>query len=223
MKTVQLRDLGLTDYAESLQLQRQLRDDVIADRAPETLLLTEHEPVVTLGRRRDRSGILSPELLAQAGIAVVASERGGHVTYHGPGQLVAYPLLKLRRWDNDLRAYVERLERVAVEFCARYGVDAHGDPERHGVYSARGKIASIGVHVRHWVAMHGIAINVDPNMKHWALIAPCNLPDVDASSIAIESDRCPSMSDAKLAFAAIFAATFDLDYDPESVIDQITA
>jgi lipoate-protein ligase B len=223
MPTIHLRDLGLTEYTQTLHLQRQLRDDVIAGRAPETLLLTEHDPVVTLGRRGDRSGILSPQLLAKAGIDVVASERGGHVTYHGPGQLVAYPILNLRRWDNDLRAYVERLERVAVEFCAGYDVVAHGDPDRHGVYTARGKIASIGVHVRQWVAMHGIAINVDPDMAHWAMIAPCNLPDVEASSIAAESERCPSMPDAKLAFAKIFAATFAIDYDPEPVADQVTA
>jgi lipoate-protein ligase B len=223
MPTIHLHDLGRTDYANALHLQRQLRDDVIAGHAPEALLLTEHEPVVTLGRRGDRSGILSPDLLTQAGIDVVDSERGGHVTYHGPGQLVAWPILNLRRWDNDLRAYVERLERVAVEFCARYGVVAHGDPDRHGVYTARGKIASIGVHVRQWVAMHGIAINVDPNMAHWAMIAPCNLRGVEASSIAAECERCPSMPDAKRVFAEIFAATFGVDYDPEPVTDQVTA
>ena len=223
MSTIHIRDLGLTNYADALHLQRQLRDDVITDRAPEALLLTEHEPVITLGRRGDRSGILSPELLAKAGIDIVDSERGGHVTYHGPGQLVAYPILNLRRWDNDLRAYVERLERVAVEFCARYGVVAQGDPDRHGVYTPRGKIASIGVHVRQWVAMHGIAINIHPDMAHWAMIAPCNLPDVEASSIAAENERCPSMPDAKRAFAEIFAATFGIDYDPEPVTGQVTA
>ena len=136
---------------------------------------------------------------------------------------MAYPILNLRRWNNDIRAYIEQLERTAVAFCTRYGVDAYGDPERHGVYSAVGKIASIGIHVRHWVAMHGIAINVAPNMEHWTLIRPCNLPDIAASSIAIESDRCPSIADAKLAFAEIFAAIFDLDYGPGSVTDQITA
>ena len=223
MTTIHLRDLGRTDYSEALHLQRKLRDDVIAGHTPETLLLTEHDPVITLGRRGDRSGILSQALLRQAKINVIPTERGGDVSYHGPGQLVAYPILDLRRWDADLRAYVERLERSAVEFCARYSVNALGDPNRHGVYTACGKIASIGIHVRQWVAMHGIAINIDPNMEHWALIAPCNLPDVEATSIGAESGRCPSMSDAKQAFADTFAAVFALDYEPLSVGPQITA
>lgn len=215
-RPLRLIDLGRCSYDDAHARQLAVRARVIAGQTPDTLLLAEHDPVVTLGRRGDRSGILSKSALQQAGIEVIQAERGGHVTYHGPGQLVAYPILDLRHWSTDLRRYVERLEQVAVQTLNRFGVEAWGDSEQHGVYTARGKIASVGIHVTHWVTMHGIALNVDPDMRHWRLIAPCNLPDVEATSMALEVRVCPSFVTAQAEFVNQFAAVFDVEPSPSA-------
>ena len=216
-RPLHLIDLGRCSYDDAHAQQLAVRARVIAGQTPDTLLLAEHDPVVTLGRRGDRSGIHSASTLQQAGIEVIPTERGGHVTYHGPGQLVAYPILDLRHWSTDLRRYVERLEQVAVQTLDSFGIEAWGDSEQHGVYTARGKIASVGIHVTHWVTMHGIALNVDPDMGHWRLIAPCNLPDVDATSIALELPDCPSITTVRDQFVKNFAAVFGVE--PSSPAD----
>lgn len=206
-----VRDLGHLAYAEAHAEQLATRDAVRGGDAPDTLLLVEHDPVVTLGRRGDRSGVLSAAALEAAGIPVVPTERGGHVTYHGPGQLVAYPILDLRRHGADLRRYVGALEAAAVDTLAAFGIAARADAERHGVYTAHGKIASVGVHVSRWVTMHGIALNIAPDMAHWALIAPCNLTDVEATSMAIElGGEAPARTDVAERFIAAFARRFGL-------------
>ena len=187
-----VRNLDRMPYAEALALQHATRDAVRTGAAPDTLLLVEHEPVVTLGRRGDRGGILAPHALARAGIDVVHTERGGNVTYHGPGQLVAYPILDLRRFDTDLRWYVQRLEGSVIRLLAECGIDAWRDPDQHGVFIACGKIASVGVHVSRWVTIHGLALNVDPDMAHWALIAPCGRSDAPAASMAAAPARRPA-------------------------------
>jgi lipoic acid synthetase len=213
-RPLRLIDLGCCSYDDAHAQQLAVRAQLISGQAADTLLLAEHDPVVTLGRRGDRSGILSAPGLREAGIAVVQTERGGNVTYHGPGQLVAYPILNLRHWGTDLRRYVERLEQVAVQTLDSYGIEAWGDSEQHGVYTARGKIASVGIHVTHWVTMHGIALNVDPDMEHWQLIAPCNLPDVNASSMALELPDCPSITTVRDQFIKSFASVFDVEPSP---------
>ncbi|HJN91370.1 MAG TPA: lipoyl(octanoyl) transferase LipB [Dehalococcoidia bacterium] len=209
-RPLRLIDLGRCSYDDAHNTQLAVRAEVIARHTPDTLLLAEHDPIVTLGRRGDRSGILSPSGLRRAGIQIVQTERGGHVTYHGPGQLVAYPVLNLHHWGTDLRRYVERLEEVAVRTLDAFAIEAWGDSEQHGVYTARGKIASIGIHVTSWVTMHGIALNVDPNMAHWQLIAPCNLPDVAATSMALELPHPPPLATVRAQFLQDFATVFDV-------------
>lgn len=206
--TVVVVDLGRLPYEAAHRLQVDARDALIDERGPQTLFLVEHDPVVTLGRRGNRGGILSERALAAAGIPVLETERGGDVTYHGPGQLVAYPILDLRKRDSDVRRYVEDLERTALRTLESYGLSSQADPERHGVYTTRGKIASIGVHVSHWITMHGIALNIDPDMEHWSLIAPCNLPDVQATSMAAELPLPPLFSDVKERFVEAFSTGF---------------
>jgi lipoate-protein ligase B len=210
-RPLRLINLGRCSYDDAHAQQLAVRAQVISGQAAETLLLAEHDPVVTLGRRGNRSGILSASGLREAGIAVVQTERGGNVTYHGPGQLVAYPILNLRHWGTDLRRYVERLEQVAVQTLDSFGIEAWGDSGQHGVYTSRGKIASVGIHVSHWVTMHGMALNVDPDMEHWQLIAPCNLPDVNATSMALELRDCPSITTVRDQFIKSFAAVFDVE------------
>ncbi len=205
-----VRDLGRMPYAEVLALQHATRDAVRTGAVPDTLLLVEHDPVVTLGRRGDRGGILAPHALARAGIDVVHTERGGNVTYHGPGQLVAYPILDLRRFDTDLRWYVQRLEGTVIRLLAECGIDAWRDPDQHGVFTACGKIASVGVHVSRWVTIHGLALNVDPDMAHWALIAPCGRSDAPAASMAQHLPVAPPMAGVRDRLVRAFAQEFAL-------------
>lgn len=207
LRTVWVRDLGRRAYREALAIQRALRTAVQRGGDPDTLLLVEHDPVVTLGQRGDRSGILSEELLALRGIDLVHTERGGNVTYHGPGQIVAYPIFDLQRFQPDLRWYVERLEGSVIRFLQRYGIAGFRDPAMHGVFTDRGKIASIGVHVSRWVTMHGVAINIDPDMSHWDLIAPCGQPEVKAASLA-QHGVIVSVEEARRTFLQAFAEEF---------------
>ena len=203
-RALHVRDLGRLPYRPALRLQRDLRDAVRAGAAPDTLLFVEHEPVVTLGRRGDRSGVLDPAALAALGIAVVPTERGGHVTYHGPGQIVAYPILDLRRFRTDLRWYIDRLEAVVLRVLASYGVEGRHDPLRRGVFTTDGKIASIGVHVSRWITLHGVALNVAPDMGHWALIAPCGEPDTPVTALAHHLGGAPPLADVRGRLAQAF-------------------
>ncbi len=205
-----VHDAGRLPFRAALDLQRSLHQAVVAGSAPDTLILVEHDPVVTLGRRGDRAGILSPAALAAAGIEIVPTQRGGNVTYHGPGQLVAYPIVNLRRLDADLLGYVTGLEGAVLRVLSAYGIRAQRDGARHGVFTDKGKIASVGVHVSRWVTMHGLALNVDPDMAHWRLIAPCGDADVPATSIAMHLGRAPSPAEVRERFLDAFAAEFEI-------------
>jgi len=176
--------LGRAGYAEILALQRRLRDRRTEGTIGDLVLTVEHEPTFTVGRRGSRANLLvSPEALDAAGIRVFEVERGGDITYHGPGQLVVYPILDLRGYGRDLRGYVERLEEATIRTLARFGIDGWRDSAMPGVWVDGGKIASIGVHVRRWITVHGLALNLDVNRDHFAMIRPCGL-DVDAVSMS---------------------------------------
>ena len=211
---VVFHDLGRIAYASASDLQRRLHAAVVAGECPETLLLVEHDPVVTLGCRGDRSGILAPHLLRRARIDIVHSERGGNVTYHGPGQLVAYPILRLRQRSLGVRAYVQALESVILRLLATYGLAGRRDPKVHGVFTGPGKIASVGVHVSRGVSRHGLALNVDPDMSHWAWIAPCGRRGGVAVSLAQLCPTTPPATQVKERFLRAFAAELRLDLNP---------
>jgi len=148
------------------------------------VITVEHEPVFTLGRRGSLDNVLVDEQrLEDAGISVATIERGGDITYHGPGQLVAYPILDLRSYGRDLKAYIGRLEESIARTLSAYGVVGESVEGRPGMWVGGKKIASIGVHVSRWVTMHGLALNVDVNPEHFAMIRPCGL-DVEAISLA---------------------------------------
>ena len=208
--TLQVHHVGRRAYGPALALQRALHRAVVTGATGDTLILVEHEPVVTLGRRGNRSGIFSEAALTRAGIDVVPADRGGDVTYHGPGQLVAYPILDLRRLGASVRCYIEGIEAAVLRLLEGYGVPASRDYEQRGVFTAKGKIASVGVRVSHWVTMHGVAINVDPDMSHWALIAPCGQEDAVITSISAYLQPPPSLNEVGLRFVAAFAQEFGL-------------
>lgn len=180
--------LGRIPYAEALALQRALREDRIAGKLDrDVLLLLEHEPTVTLGRgTRPTSLPLPPEELARRGLTVMEVERGGDVTWHGPGQLVGYPILDLDQHRPDLHWYLRQLEQALIGALLTIGIHAERNPGLTGVWTRGRKIASVGVHVRRWVTTHGFALNVMNDLADFGLIVPCGIPGVEMTTVARE-------------------------------------
>lgn len=181
--------LGRRPYGEVLEFQRAAAAARIAGEIPEDLLiLVEHPPVVTLGRgSRDPSHVLAtPELLASRGVERFEVERGGDVTFHGPGQLVGYPIIDLKRHRQDLHWYLRQVEEVVVRSLAPFGIAAERRAGLTGVWAAGRKIASIGVHARHWVTWHGFALNVTTDLSYFDLMVPCGIQGVTMTSVEQE-------------------------------------
>jgi lipoate-protein ligase B len=169
-------------FREALEWQRALALERIARRREhDLLLLVEHPPVVTLGRSARASHVLSP-----AGMEVVEIERGGDVTFHGPGQLVGYPILDLTAHKPDLHWYLRTLEQALIEALASLGIPAERNPGYTGVWTRGRKIASIGIHVKQWVTWHGFALNVTTDLSHFNRIVPCGIPGVEMTSVERE-------------------------------------
>jgi lipoyl(octanoyl) transferase len=172
------------DYAEAMRLQDDLVEQRLADEIPDTLLFVEHPPTVTLGRRATLDDVyLSETELAKRGIAVARATRGGLVTYHGPGQLVGYPIVKLRARGLSVPCYVRALELAIIDALRGYGVEASVEDGTVGVFTRQGKIAAIGVAVRHGVTLHGFAVNLQPRLEHFALINPCGIGERGVTSV----------------------------------------
>jgi lipoyl(octanoyl) transferase len=189
---VRVLDLGRMEYGDCLALQRQLRDERVAGRGEDTLVLVEHPPVATLGRRGEPGDVFDPAL------PVFAIERGGRATYHGPGQLVIYPVVHLGEGNRDVRAWVQCLEGLVIRMLAAFGIAAHVRPEHPGVWTvATGrKVASIGIAIQHWVSFHGIAVNVDVDLREFERIDPCGLGAAVMTSMAREGAAC-SLADVR--------------------------
>ncbi|MEN3203487.1 MAG: lipoyl(octanoyl) transferase LipB [Atribacterota bacterium] len=180
--------LGTIPYARGLKLQRRLVEEVLRRELPGVLLLLEHYPVVTLGRGAKREHLLLPkEEFQKRGIEVYEVERGGDVTYHGPGQIVGYPIVNLRFWHKDVHAFLRALEEVLIRFLGSFGVEAFRFPPYTGVWvNHKGlrKIAAIGVAVKQWVTYHGFALNIAPDLTPFRYIIPCGIPDFGVTSLA---------------------------------------
>jgi lipoate-protein ligase B len=202
-------DLGRLEYGAAYELQRRLQAERDADRIPDLLLLVEHPPVITLGRRGSRSDVfVSDAELAARGIGIFETNRGGLVTYHGPGQLVGYPIARLRSLAGDAPTYVWRLEETIFRTLGEFGIAAHRDPGNRGVFADGGKIAAIGVAVSHGVTMHGFALNVDPDLEHFSLIDPCGIGDLGVTSMARLLGGAPSLDTVRESLAISFGRIF---------------
>ncbi len=178
-------DLGSIDYLSALALQRDLHQRVVSGDLPALLLLLQHPHVYTLGRRGDETDILvSTDTLRELGAEVYHTDRGGEVTYHGPGQLVGYPILDLRAAGLGPLAYVRALERVIISTLAELGIPATAEGRPTGVWVNDAKIAAIGVRVSRGVTMHGFALNVNPDLSYFNHIVPCGMPGASVTSIA---------------------------------------
>jgi lipoyl(octanoyl) transferase len=186
-----VQELGRRPYAEVLELQRSLcRRRMAGEITEDILLLVEHEPVVTLGRGTTPGSLpLGAAALERRGIEVFEVERGGDVTFHGPGQLVGYPILDLRSHRQDLHWYLRRLETMLIEALETMGVPAGPIPGLTGVWTRGRKIASIGIHVKQWVTFHGFALNVSTDLNYFDLIVPCGIQGVIMTSVAAELGR----------------------------------
>jgi lipoyl(octanoyl) transferase len=210
------RWLGRVPFAETVALQERLREGVIAGTEPETLLLCEHEPVLTLGRSARAEHVLaSAAELARRGVTVHAASRGGDVTYHGPGQLVGYPILRLR---GGLVSHLEAMARGLAALLATFDLAARWRRDAPGLWIDRGernplaKICSFGVHVRHRVTMHGFALNVATALDAFELIVPCGLRDVAVTSIAAERGGAPDVAALGPRAAAALGDAFGVSF-----------
>jgi lipoate-protein ligase B len=206
--------LGLRPYTDALDLQRELaRARIAGELAQDLLLLVEHPPVVTLGRAaKERHLIVPRPALAERGVELHEVERGGDVTFHGPGQLVGYPIVDLRRHKQDLHWYLRQLEEALIQTLAAYGIPGERTPTYTGVWIGGRKIASIGVHARDWVTWHGFALNVTTDLSYFDLIVPCGIQSVTMTSVARELGgvNVPSVDEVGAAVAAAFGEVFAL-------------
>ncbi len=208
--------LGTMSYAPALDYQREVARDRISGIIPEdVLLLVEHPPVVTMGRSSKEKNLLaSPELLSAArGVGLFEVERGGDVTFHGPGQLVGYPIIDLKRHKRDLHWYLRQVEEALIVALREFGIESERNTGFTGVWT-RGrarKIASIGVHARDWVTWHGFALNVATDLKYFDLIVPCGIDAVTMTSVAREAaPNAPDMAAVEAAVVRGFCAVFGL-------------
>ncbi len=212
MRHIEIRRLGLVPYGDALALQRALVEDRRANRVGDLLLLVEHPHVLTLGVRGDggRGHILATDAaLAARGIEVLETGRGGDITYHGPGQLVGYPILDLKPDRQDVHRYVRDLEEVLIRTAADYGIEAARVPGLTGVWVGREKLAAIGVRIARWVTSHGFALNVSTDLEQFNLIVPCGIADRGVTSLERLLDRRTEMAEVENRVAARFGEVFD--------------
>jgi lipoyl(octanoyl) transferase len=209
MSELTVTNLGLAPYAETLARQRELAAERLAGRIGDTLLLCEHPPVVTLGRSAKPEHVTVP---LPAGVDLFEVERGGDVTFHGPGQLVGYPIIDLRQHRQDLHWYLREIEATLIDALSTFGIAAKRRAGLTGVWTEGDrKIASIGVHARQWVTWHGFALNVTTDLSYFGLMVPCGIPGVDMTSIDRERpDLHVEVSAAATAVTAAFAERFAL-------------
>lgn len=206
-------NLGTMPYGDALELQRTIAARRISGEIPEdVLLLVEHPPVVTLGRSSKGANLVaSPELLELRGVELFEVERGGDVTFHGPGQLVGYPIIDLKRHKQDLHWYLRTVEQAIIDALEALGIAAGRNTGYTGVWTGGKKIASIGVHARDWVTWHGFALNVTTDLSYFDLIVPCGIQDVTMTSVERELGGVPNdihqlaSSALKAAFSEAFA------------------
>jgi lipoyl(octanoyl) transferase len=211
-RELEVRRLGLIGYDEALTLQRELVEERRADGVPDLLLLLEHPPVITLGVRSEiaRANVVATnERLAALGIAVHETGRGGDVTYHGPGQIVGYPILDLRPDRCDVHKYVRDLEEVMIRTCADFGVAAGRVTGLTGAWVGDAKIGAIGIRISRWITSHGFAFNVSTNLDHFTLIVPCGISDRGVTSLEKVTQRPISMREVEDTIVHRFADVFE--------------
>ena len=211
---MEVRRLGVVPYEEGVELQRALVEERRAGLAPDLLLLLEHPHVITLGAKRDaaRSHLLaSQDILNARGVAVHESGRGGDITYHGPGQLVGYPILDLKPDRCDVHKYVRDLEEVMIRAAGDFGIGAGRVPGLTGAWVGADKLGAIGVRISRWITSHGFALNVSTELDYFNLIVPCGITTGGVTSLEKIIGRSVSMAQAEAAIVRHFSQVFERD------------
>ena len=212
MRELEVRRLGVVPYDEALAMQRQLVEERRAGRVPDLLLLLQHPAVITLGVKGDggRANIVATDArLAELGVAVHETGRGGDVTYHGPGQIVGYPILDLKPDRCDVHRYVRDLEEVMIRVCADYGVTATRIKGLTGTWVGNEKIGAIGVRLSRWITSHGFAFNVSTDLEHFKLIVPCGISDRGVTSLERVTARRLSFAEVEESVVRQFQDMFE--------------
>jgi lipoate-protein ligase B len=201
---------GFVRYEEALRMQQERRVAVEDGRRGNALFLLEHAPVITLGRSHHLENLLrTPDELREMGIDVCEADRGGDVTCHGPGQLIAYPILNLNLWSPAIRSYLRALEEVLIRQLGLYGLKGERNEGYTGVWVGGAKVAAIGIGVHNWVTFHGTALNVDPDMSHFKLIVPCGIAGKPVTSLKELLGCAPAMQQVMDDFDRVFKAYFE--------------
>jgi lipoyl(octanoyl) transferase len=212
-----VEDLGRMPYAEALEIQLQIAAERKQGRNLDHLLFVEHPHVVTIGRNGHEENLLaSPAVLEREGIELHETDRGGDVTYHGPGQIVGYPIMDLRNWKRDVGAFVRAIEQVLIDTLEDFGIAANRVPGMTGVWTGEAKIAAIGVHLSRWVSTHGWALNVGTDLKYFQYIVPCGLakPVTSMHALGVHADA----EAVKEALVRHFGRTFNFDMQFEPAL-----
>ena len=206
----EVRDLGRTGYAEAFELQQRLVEQRKRGEIPNQLLFVEHPHVITLGRNGHLSNLLtSEEVLRRDGIEFQETDRGGDVTYHGPGQIVGYPIFDLREWQRDVGKYVRAMEQAIIDTLFEFGIEGSRLEKATGVWVRGAKIAAIGVHISRWVTSHGFALNVSTDLRYFQYIVPCGLAKPVTSMLAL--GRQAGRLDVQRVLARQFGVHFNLE------------
>jgi len=211
-RVLQVRRLGTVSYPEALAIQRALVEERRADRVGDLLLLLQHPPVITVGVKGDggRANVVAtPGRLAELGISVEETGRGGDVTYHGPGQVVGYPIVDLRPYRQDVHRYVRDLEEVMIRTCADYGLEAGRIKGLTGAWIGADKIGAIGVRISRWITSHGFAFNVSTRLDHFQLIVPCGIADRGVTSLGKATERSIEVEEVEDRIAGHFGDVFE--------------
>ena len=215
MDVIEVRRLGTVPYGEALELQQDLVERRKRSEIPDQLLLLQHPPVITLGvrARSDRSHVLATEeSLSTRGVELFETGRGGDVTFHGPGQIVGYPIVDLRPDRCDVHRYVRDLEEVLIRTLASFGVDAERAPGLTGVWVGKDKVAAIGVRIAKWITSHGFALNVSTDLSHFDLIVPCGIRDRGVTSLQRLLGRTVELEAVEDKLVSAFCDVFDVQF-----------
>jgi lipoyl(octanoyl) transferase len=203
-------DLGLIDYKEAWDMQKYTSELRHQKKISDIIFLLEHPHTYTLGKIADKKNLISSrEYLDNKKISVYNIDRGGDITYHGPGQIVGYPIIDLNEWHNDTHKYLRALEEVIIKTCGHYGINGTRDPKYTGVWIENRKIAAIGIKISRWITMHGFALNVNTDLSLFSGIVPCGIADKDVTSLQKELSRSVSIPEVKEILFSNFVEVFD--------------
>lgn len=215
-------DLGIIDYKKAWDLQRDIFNQRLENNISDVLLLLEHPHTYTLGKTADKKHLVgSEEYLKKNEISVYDIDRGGDITYHGPGQIVGYPIINLKNWYQDTHKYLRALEETIIKTCADYGVTAGREPEYTGVWIEDRKIAAIGIKVSRWITMHGFAFNINSDLTFFGGIIPCGIQDKAVTSLENETGKKIDIQEVKINLRKNFKQIFNYDKVIEDNKDKI--